>query len=88
MMVVALSIGVMAATELLNQGGGTWSGYESDKTLYSKVVDNKNDGLAFKVTVWVKSDDGNKTEQPGTTKAVGEKGRVQLLERLDILIHW
>ncbi|HOV25082.1 MAG TPA: hypothetical protein PK566_01800 [Pseudobacteroides sp.] len=76
--VASLSIAVIAASESLNQGGGTWSGGENENgILYSKVVDEKEDGLAFKVTVWVQSDDGKKVEKTGTTSAKGEKGKVE-----------
>ena len=46
------------------------------KYFFSKVVDNKEDGLAFKVTVWVQSDNGLSSEETGTTSAKGDDGKV------------
>ena len=73
----AASISAFAASQDLNNGGGTWSGGENaDGILYSKVVDNKNDGIRFHATVWVKSDDGAYKDKTGTTNAVGNAGKI------------
>ncbi len=69
---------VLAASESLNGGGATWSGGENDGTLYSQLQDNANDGVRYEVNVWVKSDDGKKSEKFGTTNAVGEAGEVKV----------
>lgn len=77
MMAMIFSVSVLAASESLNGGGATWSGGEnSDGILYSKLVDNEEDGIQYSVTVWVKSDDGISKEKSGTTDAVGSAGQV------------
>lgn len=64
-------------TENLNGKGATWSGGETDAgMIYSKLVDNKEGGLKYKVTVWVDPDKGAKKSKTGTTTAVGNDGRV------------
>jgi hypothetical protein len=78
-MSLGMSLTAFAASESLNGGGATWSGGEnSDGILYSQVRDNTNDGLRYKVTVWVKSDDGVKKSKTGTTSGVGKKGQVRI----------
>lgn len=62
----------LAASQSLNNGGATWSGGISDDKVYSKIIDNKVDGLAYKATVWVKNDKGNYNEVTDKTKGMGE----------------
>lgn len=71
------SITAMAASESLNGGAASWYGGESDNILYSKLQDNKNDGLRHKATVWVKNDKGNRNTKTGTTSGVGSRGQVK-----------
>ena len=67
------------ASKSLNGGRAKWSGGEnSDGILYSQLVDNKNDNIRYKVTVWVDPDWSAKKEKTGTTNAVGKAGRVRV----------
>lgn len=76
---VMLTATAFAATESLNNGGATWYGGEDGEgILYSRLEDNKADNLRYKVTVWVKSDTGLKSEKTGTTNGVGKSGSVEV----------
>ena len=76
---MVFAVPVFAASESLNNGGATWKGGEnSDGILYSQVQDNAVDGIRYSVTVWVKSDNGSKSEKSGTTSGVGADGQVKV----------
>jgi len=78
-MAAVISISAFAASKPLHGGGATWSGgINSNRIIYSKVVDNKKDNIAYKVTVWVKNDKGAKSEKTGTTSGKGDSGKVQV----------
>ncbi|MCR5630049.1 hypothetical protein [Eubacterium sp.] len=68
-----------ASSESLNNGGATWYGGEDgDGILYSRLEDNKSDGIRYHVTVWCKSDDGQSSSNTGDTFDVGRKGCVSV----------
>ena len=78
MMTLGLSISALAASQPLNGGGATWSGGEnSSRIIYSQIVDNANDGLRHKATVWVQNDAGGYNSKTATTTGVGTSGRVR-----------
>ena len=78
-MTLGLSVSALAASQDLNGGGATWSGGENSSSIvYSQIVDNKNDGLRHKATVWVENDEGNYKSKTGTTTGVGKSGRVRV----------
>lgn len=69
----------MAASQSLNGGGATWYGGEDGNgILYSKLYDNKTDGVIYSVTVWVKDDKGTTSQKSGTTSGVGSAGQVKV----------
>jgi hypothetical protein len=79
MMTFGFSMVTLAASQSLNGGGATWYGGEdSDGILYSKLYDNKADGVNYSVTVWVTDDKGNTSQKSGTTSAVGSAGQVKV----------
>ncbi|CDF58770.1 hypothetical protein [Thermobrachium celere] len=67
---------VFGASESLNNGGATWSGGIRDNIVFSQIVDNKVDGLAYKATVWVQNDEGTRNEVTGRTTGFGESGKI------------
>ena len=73
---------VMAADssrEVIDDDRASWYGGITDKDIiYSKVWDHKVDGKRYKVTVWVKNDNGSKEEKRGTTSGVDEAGEVKI----------
>ena len=70
---------VFAATQSLNGGKATWSGGENtDGILYSKLIDNVNDGLRYKACVWVRNDMGQYNQKTRTTTGVGKNGQVKV----------
>lgn len=74
-----VTITALAASESINGGGATWYGGEdSEGILFSKVWDNKADGIVYDCTVWVQDDKGNKSEKSGTTSGVEEAGEVKV----------
>lgn len=78
-MTLGLSVSALAASQSLNGGGATWSGGENSSSIvYSQIVDNANDGLRHKATVWVENDEGNYKSKTGTTTGVGKSGRVRI----------
>lgn len=78
--VMALSFAVTAsaASESLNAGGATWAGgVSSSDNLFSRLRDNKADGLQYSVRVWVVNDKGTKKEKVGETTGTGVDGQVK-----------
>lgn len=74
-----VTITALAASESINGGGATWYGGEdSEGILFSKVWDNKADGIVYDCLVWVQDDKGTRSEIAGTTNAVGEPGEVKV----------